>query len=102
MSGFTLFNCSNQSIPLSAVNTISKLFSVLKAIFMVFLRSLWSSAIAIFILRIVSRFNITQSLFIAGGFGSCHCFGVAVECAAMVSAKSVGENFYGCRAVGQT
>jgi hypothetical protein len=30
----------------------------------------------------------------AGGFGSCHCFGVAVACAAMASAKSVGENFF--------
>jgi hypothetical protein len=30
----------------------------------------------------------------AGGFGSCHCFGIAVACVAMVSAKSVGENLF--------
>jgi len=29
-----------------------------------------------------------------GGFGSCHCFGVAVGGAAMASAKSVGENLF--------
>ena len=28
----------------------------------------------------------------AGGFGSCLCFGLRVECGAMASAKSVGEN----------
>ena len=28
----------------------------------------------------------------AGGFGSCHSFGVAWVCAAMACAKSVGEN----------
>ena len=28
----------------------------------------------------------------AGGFGSCHSFGVAGVCAAMACAKSVGEN----------
>jgi hypothetical protein len=29
-----------------------------------------------------------------GGFGSWHCFGVAVACAAMASAKGVGENLF--------
>jgi hypothetical protein len=30
----------------------------------------------------------------ADGFGSCHCFGVAVGGVAMTSAKSVGENLF--------
>jgi hypothetical protein len=34
------------------------------------------------------------------GFGSCHSFGVAVEWAAMASAKSVRDTFLGCCAVG--
>lgn len=34
------------------------------------------------------------------GFGSCHCFGCGVGCAAMASAKGVGETLYGCCAVG--